>query len=121
MSMDSNHPNTWGMTRAAPWAVESRPCGAEDSVIEPVGFGEESHETFLQDLGQLLNERPGQWVAYHGAERIGFASTKAELYQQCFRRGLKRGEFLVRSIEPEPGEIVIGPRTPGNRTSGRDR
>jgi hypothetical protein len=69
---------------------------------------------FLQDLGQLRVERSGQWVAYHGAERIGLARTKAELYRECLRRGLKRGEFLVRSIEPESGEIVMGPGIPGD-------
>jgi hypothetical protein len=42
-----------------------------------------------------------QWVAYHGEQRIGFARTKTELYQECLRHGLRRGEFVVRSIEPE--------------------
>jgi hypothetical protein len=70
---------------------------------------EEGHSAFRQDLDQLLRERRGQWVAYHGRRQVGFAATKAELYQECLRNGLKPGEFLVRSIEPELEEIVIGP------------
>jgi hypothetical protein len=64
---------------------------------------------FHRDLPRLLAERPGQWVAYRGDEQLGFAATKTELYHECFRRGLKRDEFLVRSVEPEMDEIVLGP------------
>jgi hypothetical protein len=71
-----------------------------------------AHEAFRRDLPRLLEEQPGRWAAYHGDERIGVAPTKAELYQECLRLGLKRGEFLVRSIEPEQGEVVMGPGIP---------
>ena len=81
---------------------------------------QQAHEAFRRDLDHLLEERPGQWVAYNGSERIGAAPTKPELYQECLRRGLKRGEFLARSIEPELGEIVMGPGIPGISTSGTD-
>ena len=70
---------------------------------------EQAYSAFRRDLSQLLDERAGQWVAYHGCRRVGIARTKTELYQECLRSGLKRGEFLVRSIEPELGELVIGP------------
>jgi hypothetical protein len=70
---------------------------------------EQAYYAFRRDLGQLLEERAGHWVAYHGYRRVGLGPTKAELYQECLRSGLKRGEFLVRCIEPELGEVVIGP------------
>ena len=68
-----------------------------------------SQAAFRRDLPRLLAERPGQWVAYRGEEQIGFGATKTELYQECLRRGLKRDEFLVRSVEPEMDEMVLGP------------
>ena len=40
--------------------------------------------TFQRDLPQLWTERPGQWVAYHGDQQLGFAAQKHESYQQCF-------------------------------------
>jgi hypothetical protein len=40
-------------------------------------------------------------VAYNGDEQLGFARTQTELYKRCFRRGLKREEFMVCYIEPE--------------------
>jgi hypothetical protein len=43
---------------------------------------QQAHEAFRRDLGQLLDERPGEWVAYHGTARIGVGSSKAILYQQ---------------------------------------
>jgi hypothetical protein len=70
---------------------------------------EQAYRAFRRDLPQLLEERAGQWVAYHGSRGVGLAATKAELYQECLRSGLKRGEFLMRSIEPELGEVVMGP------------
>lgn len=63
----------------------------------------QSQRAFWRDLPELLKsqatERP--WVAYHAAERIGFGKTQTEVYQECFRRGLKRGEFYVGKIEED--------------------
>ena len=60
-----------------------------------------SQAAFRRDLPQLLKERPWQWVAYHGEERIGVAKSNTELYQHCLARGLDWDQFVVRSIEPE--------------------
>ncbi len=73
---------------------------------------QQAHEAFRRDLGQLLDERPGEWVAYQGLTRIGVAASKTVLYQRCLSLGFRRGEFLVRSIEPAPGEVVMGPGNP---------
>ena len=62
---------------------------------------QQSQNAFRRDLPQLLRERYRQWVAYHGDERIGFSPSKRQLYQECLRRGLRPGTFVVRSIEPE--------------------
>ncbi len=71
---------------------------------------QEAQAAFRLALPELWRQRPGQWVAYHGAEQIGFSTSKRALYEVCFRRGLKRGEFLVRRIEPQIDEIYLGPR-----------
>jgi hypothetical protein len=74
----------------APWAREV-----------PPGI-RASQEAYWRDLPELLklkfSER--QWVAYHRQERIGFATTVAELYQECERRGIPRDEFYVDRVEP---------------------
>ena len=59
-----------------------------------------SLESFRRDLPQLLETHYRQWVAYHGDEQIGFGRSQTMLYQECFRRGLKRDEFIVSCIEP---------------------
>ncbi len=70
----------------------------------------EAQEAFRGALPQLLRERPGQWVAYQASQQLGFAPTKAELYQRCLRQGYARGEFIVRRIRPCPAEgSLIGP------------
>ena len=61
----------------------------------------QSQAAYRRDLPQLLKERPWQWVAYHGDERIGFADSDVTLCQQCLARGLDWDQFVVRSIEPE--------------------
>ena len=67
---------------------------------------ERSQAAFRSDLPELMKTHYRQWVAYHGDERVGFGRTETELYRECFRRGFKRSEFVVRSIEPEmPDEI----------------
>jgi hypothetical protein len=68
-----------------------------------------AQEAFLRDLPELLGmrDRRRQWVAYHGDERVGFGKTKTDLYQDCLRQGLQRGEFVVRSIEQVSGEAEV--------------
>jgi hypothetical protein len=64
---------------------------------------ERSQNAFRRDLPELLRRKDlsRQWVAYHGDQRVAFGRSKTELYQECLRRGLVRGTFVVRSIEPE--------------------
>lgn len=63
---------------------------------------------FNQDFPQLVMERERQWVAYHGARRIGFGNTRDEAWQECLRRGLPEGEFWVFNIQPIIGQETTG-------------
>jgi hypothetical protein len=63
-------------------------------------------EAFRAALPELLQQHPGQWVAYFGTRQLGLGKTKTELFQQCLRQGLQRGEFIVRCIEPESDEQI---------------
>jgi hypothetical protein len=47
-------------------------------------------------------------VAYQGKQQLGIAPTQTALYQECFRRGLQRGEFQVFGIaHPLPDNIAV--------------
>ncbi len=56
---------------------------------------------FEQDLSQLLKDRAGQWVIYHGAKLLGFGGTKTDLLQACYARGYRDEELYVAKIEEE--------------------
>lgn len=76
---------------------------------EPLPMIQKSIDAFRQDLPQLLKTHPGKWVAYHGDERFGFGRTQTELYQEGFRRGFTRYDFIVGFVEPgafEPDEEI---------------
>jgi hypothetical protein len=65
---------------------------------------------FRRDLKQLLKERPGQWVAYHGDRRIGFADDDLALAKACLEAGIDLSEFIVKFIEPQTGNrMIMGP------------
>ncbi|MBW3541612.1 MAG: hypothetical protein KY476_15190 [Planctomycetes bacterium] len=69
----------------------------------------QSIAAFRRDLPDLLKKHRGQWVAYHGDERIGFGRRQTPLYQECLRRGLARDEFIVTLVEPgvfDPDEEI---------------
>jgi hypothetical protein len=69
---------------------------------------EQAGAAFERDWPQLAQEHYGQWVAYHGDQQLGIARSSTELYQACFQRGLKRGEFQVFGIEhPLPDNLVV--------------
>jgi hypothetical protein len=66
-----------------------------------------SQQAFWQDLPELLKKKRnrGKWVAYHGKQRIALGRTDVDAYQECFRQGLKRGEFYVGKVEADPEGI----------------
>jgi len=61
---------------------------------------------------ELLKSRDGWWVAYHGDERIGFASSQRKLHQECLRRGLTDDQFLVCGIFPGAADDTAELLTP---------
>ena len=65
--------------------------------------------TYRRDLPRLLEERPGQWVAYHGDQFVGFAKTQLQLVQECISRGYRGRDYVVCCIEPELPDIVDSP------------
>ena len=81
------------------------------TVQQQADLGQQALRAFERDLPQLWAERPGQWMAYRGDHRLGFATHKHELYHQCFAQGLTRGEFVVFCIEPLETEMWLGPDT----------
>jgi len=48
-------------------------------------------------------------VAYHDDRQMGIGSRKTELFQQCLRAGLERGQFVVLRIEHEAEHQVNVP------------
>jgi hypothetical protein len=79
-----------------------RPVGQPDPGIPPLIL--RSMQAFWRALPQLLGYRRnrGKWVAYHGDEQVAITRDDVDAYQECFRRGLKRGEFYVGKIEASP-------------------
>jgi hypothetical protein len=69
----------------------------------------QARNAWRRDLPGLLKTNPGQWVAYYGDKLFGIARNKTELFQQCLRAGLQRGDFLVLRIEPETDQQVYLP------------
>lgn len=68
-----------------------------------------SQRAFFRDLEHLLplRSRKRRWAAYHGDECIGFGRTETELYQECFRRGLRDDEFFVGLLERHPSALGV--------------
>lgn len=66
-----------------------------------------SMQAFWRDLPGLLQVRRNRkkCAAYHGDERVIIARSEVDAYQECFRRGLNRGEFYVGWLEPTPDGI----------------
>lgn len=66
-----------------------------------------SMQAFWRDLPGLLEVRRNRkkWAAYHGDERVAIARSQIDAYQECFRRGLTRGEFFVGWLNPTPDGI----------------
>ena len=103
-----------------PTGVGARPAQdpSPDAFVSPLI--REAHEVYERELPQLLQERPGLWVAYHGAERIGFAAKQQQMYQVCRDRGFDLAETLVECIEPLMGDLFWGPGPLDELLSGQE-
>src|SRR5207253_11145817 len=69
---------------------------------------QEGWESFRRDLPQLLKEKRGWWVLYHGAKRLAFDKDDHALYQMCEDRGWPVDEVGIWCIEPQPAVGHIG-------------
>jgi hypothetical protein len=67
----------------------------------------QSMQGYWRDLPELLKlkSRKHRWVGYQGDQRICTGRTDLDVYQECFRRGLRRGEFYVGKLEADPEGI----------------
>jgi hypothetical protein len=79
----------------------------EEIVIPPMITLAE--ETFLRELPELLKLHYGEWVAYHGDKRYGFAKNKTPLHQRCVDDGLPEDEFIVYHIDEDARHEIRGP------------
>jgi hypothetical protein len=63
----------------------------------------QSQQAFTAALPALLaSKTPAQkWVAFHGSQLVTFGGTKTEVHQECLRKGLNPGTFVVRRVQPE--------------------
>jgi hypothetical protein len=60
-----------------------------------------AEERYRCDLPELLRTKFGRWVVYTDQGRIAEGDDELALFQECFRRGLERGHFLVARAEPD--------------------
>jgi hypothetical protein len=81
--------------------VNGAATGHVSALIERAG------QTFRQELPALLKEHPDEWVAYHGAKRLGFGDTKATLIAQCDAAGLPYEEVYIAFIMPDIPEAEV--------------
>lgn len=74
-----------------------------------------SRDAFFRNLPRMLEDRKlrGQFVAYHGEERVKIARSEPEVIRECLRRGLRPDEydiFVIRPQSPEPEEVELKTR-----------
>jgi hypothetical protein len=85
-----------------PQAGDEGPFMTEEEILSLIHPRiREALATFERDLPQLLQDRYGQWVAYHGVNRLGFGNDKTELYQRLRDQGYDDRELLVTYVEPQ--------------------
>lgn len=70
---------------------------------------EQAWRTFLSQLPELLPAHRGQWVAYHGEQRVGpVRHNPDDLYRFCLDK-YDEHDFLVVCIEPGAGAPAFLP------------
>jgi hypothetical protein len=78
----------------------------DGTIPPPIWYGEDA---YLRDLRELLKNHKGQWAVYSGDRRVGITRTDRQARELAAKEGLKRGEFLLRLIDPSDLEYVPWP------------
>ena len=60
-----------------------------------------AHGTFMRELPELLKSHRGQWVAYHGDQRLGFNRDDVKLIKEWHARGVPQGELGIFLVVPD--------------------
>ena len=76
-------------------AVEPQERGSRSALLQ------QARRAFQTELPELLKTHPRQWVAYRGADRIGFGPTKTQLTRECIQRRVPYEELFVRMVQPD--------------------
>ncbi len=61
---------------------------------------------YRRDLPEMLVDHQGEWVAYHGDQRVGFGQSKTKLYQHCLDQGWSSSTFIVLRVFPDVERVV---------------
>jgi hypothetical protein len=79
----------------------TRAGAREEATGIPPGI-RRSQEAFWRDLPNLVKNPAlrGQWVCYHGTERIGIGAYE-DLIRECLRRGIPDDSWYLELIEPQ--------------------
>ncbi|MCI0359573.1 MAG: hypothetical protein L0211_13945 [Planctomycetaceae bacterium] len=79
---------------------------AELSIPDPRDFPllQLAYQTYLRDLPELLAKYPDQFVAYHGATRLGIADSPWDLEAQVAKLPLGEGALFTIQPEEDPNE-----------------
>jgi hypothetical protein len=70
------------------------------NVFPETGWGEQAWLRHQRELPRLLETERGKWVAYHGGNCLGIASTHLRLYDEWVARGVAPEELVICQIEP---------------------
>src|ERR1043166_6126255 len=87
--LDPQQPSAEAPATGAPdgwpegWPYPLPPLGSDPAIIASTPPAIlEAQRVYLQDLPELLKTHRGHWVAYYGAERLGFGATKTALCEE---------------------------------------
>src|SRR3990172_1522943 len=75
------------------------PGGA--AVVAPNPDLQAAEQLYLRDLPEMLQSKPGRWVAYTPQGLLADGDDELAVFRSCDERGLRRGHFLVSRVEPD--------------------
>jgi hypothetical protein len=71
---------------------------------------------YLHDLPEMLQSKPGRWVAYISQGLFAEGDDELAVFRSCDERGLRRGHFLVARGEPDQPAAEINENFSSLRT-----
>jgi len=70
-------------------------------------MAQESHEAFLEQFQELIEQHPNRWVAFHDGKLVCTGLNLETVLAETDKRRIPRSTLVLEYLDPQPRVMVL--------------